>query len=110
MKKILSFIMGLVIAQAVVAQTVSHLKIRPESGWSTVNGVLPTITMTVCGVTYTTTPTSIESSIMFGGTFPIPLIDYSMQDNFGRHYFIYPYVISPPSIAVYYSSCIDNNL
>lgn len=107
MKKILTLVVGLFIAHAVVAQSVSHLKLRPESGWSEVDGVLPTVTLTVSGLVYTFTPSSVTSNVMLSGVFPMPLVDYTMVDNFGRHYYLYPYVISIPTIAVYFSSCMS---
>ena len=108
MRKIFSVIVGLLIVHAVVAQSVSHLKLRPESGWSAVDGVLPTITLTVSGMVYTATPSSATSNITYTGVFPLPRNDYSMEDNFGRHYGLYPFVISPYSIAVYFSYIIQD--
>lgn len=107
MKKVFSVIIGLLIAHAVVAQSVNHLKLRPESGWSEVDGVLPTITLTVSGMVYTATPSSVTSNVLFTGVFPMPIVDYSMVDNFGRHYYLYPYVINIPTMAVYFSSIMN---
>lgn len=107
MRKIFSVIIGLLIAHAVVAQSVNHLKLRPESGWSEVDGVLPTVTLTVSGLVYTFTPSSVTSNVILSGVFPMPIVDFTMVDNFGRHYCLYPYVINIPTMAVYFTGIIS---
>ena len=108
MKKILSFIVVIIIAQAVAAQTITHVKLRPESGWRLdSNGNLPTITFTVNGTTYTGTPTSQDTGINFVGIFPVPIIDYHITDNEYRHYLMSPYTLNNAMIGLYFVTCLD---
>ena len=108
MKKVLILIVGLFLAQIVCAQSITHVKLRPESGWPLdSNGNLPTITFTVDGTVYTGTPYSQDTGINFIGTFPVPIVNYHITDNEYRHYLMTPYNLSNAMIGVYFVSCLD---
>ena len=103
MKKVLILIVGLFITQMVCAQYSTYIKLRPESGWPLdSNGNLPTITLTVDGVSYTKTPYSQGSGINFHGPFPAPIVNALITDNEYRHYVMYPYDISNPGLGIYF--------
>ena len=114
MKKIYSLIALLAMFVATVsvsAQTVSYIKLRPESGWRLdSNGNIPTLTLTVCGVNYIGTPASQTASLLFTGTFPLPptMPNYYLTDNEFRHYlFSSYYEYYGGNIANIYVYCID---
>ena len=71
------------------ANVFSRVKLIPESGWAAEDGVLPTLTLTYNGYSYSKTPLTASTPINFDGFFETPFVTYDLVDNFGHRYLMY---------------------